>query len=97
VRRVLHIIREEEASLETKTMADVSNAVESDDENEDKPSRVSAVVVAAANKSVMRAPSLHTLLESLPPDGATNIKELSIGDSEGKSKCKLILCHIVEL
>ena len=91
VRRVLHIIREEEASLETKVMTEVSSAVESDDEKEDKTAGFSAAVVVAANRTVMRTPSLHNLLESLPPDVATNLQASSTGDSEGKSKCKQIL------
>lgn len=83
VRRVLHIIREEEASLATKIIADVSNAVVSDDEDCDETTSFSAAVVAAANRSVLRGPSLHNLLESLP---ATTCNASSGGDSESRSK-----------
>ncbi|MCO5584146.1 hypothetical protein L7F22_038069 [Adiantum nelumboides] len=85
VRRVLHIIREEEASLETKTLADVSFIVLSDDDESDEKASFSAAAVAAANRSVLRAPSLHNLLESIPARAAACTTS-SGGDSESKSK-----------
>eukprot|EP00250_Pteridium_aquilinum_P012782 c20940_g1_i1 orf=5-1237(-) len=90
VRRVLHIIREEEASLATKTIADVSNpVVMSDDEDSDETASFSAATIAAANsRSVLRPPSLINLLESLPATAVTACNASSGGgDSEGRSKC----------
>lgn len=86
VRRVLHIIREEEASLATKTMTDVINEAESDGEDGDGTASFSAAVVASVNRSVLRAPALHNLLESLPATSGTSCNASSGGDSESKSK-----------
>lgn len=86
VRRVLHIIREEEATLEAKTLADVSNIVLSDDDDEEIHENRSAAVVVAVNRSVLRAPSLHNLLESIPAARTTPCGASSGGDSESKSK-----------
>ncbi|KAH7435029.1 hypothetical protein KP509_06G045900 [Ceratopteris richardii] len=86
VRRVLHIIREEEASLELKSLADVNNTILSDDEESEDASSFSAAVVAAANRNVLRAPSLHNLLESLPSSVTATCNASSGGESECKSK-----------
>lgn len=86
VRRVLHIIREEEASLVVKTISDVSNPAESDDEDGDDGASLSPAVLAAANRSALKAPSLHNLLESLPVPSGTHVALSSGGDSDGKSK-----------
>ncbi len=92
VRRVLHIIREEDLSLTTAAMAGVNLTAASDDEDDadqgDHPV-LSAAIVAAASRSTLRAPSLQTLLEDAPESGAVPHTSSSGGDSEGKSKCKL--------
>nr|GMD31779.1 translation initiation factor eIF-2B subunit beta [Ipomoea batatas] len=89
VRRVLHIIREEDASLTTAAIGGLSISAESDDEdereNDDHPV-LSAAAVAAAARSTLRAPSLQTLLEDLPHSTAVPHTSSSGGDSEGKSK-----------
>lgn len=88
VRRVLHIIREEELSLATTAIGGLGVSVGSDDEDnvdQDDHPGLSAAVVAAASRSTLRAPSLHTLLEGLP-DSAAAHRTSSSGDSEGKSK-----------
>ncbi|KAF3790317.1 Translation initiation factor eIF-2B subunit beta [Nymphaea thermarum] len=89
VRRVLHIIREEDLSLVTTGIGDLSLSPGSDDEDndeqEDRPA-LSAAAVAAASRSVLRAPSLHTLLEDIPVATTAPHPSSSGGDSEGKSK-----------
>lgn len=90
VRRVLHIIREEDLSSTTTAMEGLGLSVDSDDDNagehEDRPA-LSAAAVAAAARSALRAPSLHTLLEDIPESAAVPHSSSSGGDSEGKSKC----------
>lgn len=88
VRRVLHIIREENLSLTTAAVGGLSLAAESDDEddaNDDYPA-LSATMVAAAARSALRPPSLQTLLEGVPNTIAVPYTSSSGGDSEGKSK-----------
>ncbi|KAJ0988487.1 hypothetical protein J5N97_006843 [Dioscorea zingiberensis] len=89
VRRVLHIIREEDLSSTTTAMEGLGLSAGSDDENagelEDRPA-LSAAAVAAAARSTLRAPSLHTLLEDIPESAAIPHTSSSGGDSEGKSK-----------
>ncbi|KAI3821343.1 hypothetical protein L1987_08909 [Smallanthus sonchifolius] len=84
VRRVLHIIREEDVSL---TIGGLSLKGSSDDE-EDNP-LVSAA--AAAARTTLRPPSLQTLLEDMTPHSAAAAAALhhsssSAGDSEDKTK-----------
>ncbi|KAF5742444.1 translation initiation factor eIF-2B subunit beta [Tripterygium wilfordii] len=89
VRRVLHIIREEDLSLTTASMAGLNLSPVSDDEDDnqkDDHSVLSAAVVAAAARSALRPPSLQTLLEDLPNSSAIPRTSSSGGDSEGKSK-----------
>ncbi|KAF3448781.1 hypothetical protein FNV43_RR09494 [Rhamnella rubrinervis] len=85
VRRVLHIVREEDLSLTTAAMAGLNLSAVSDDEDdaehEDHP-----VISAAAARSALRAPSLQTLLEDVPDAAAVPHTSSSGGDSEGKSK-----------
>lgn len=91
VRRVLHIIREEDASLTTAGIGGLSLSAGSDDEDErehDDHPVLSAAAVAAAARSTLRAPSLQTLLEDLPHSTTVPHSSSSGGDSEGKSKCK---------
>lgn len=96
VRRVLHIIREEDLSLTTAAMAGLNLSAVSDDEDDgergDHPV-LSAAVVAAAARSTLRPPSLQTLLEDMPDSAAIPHTSSSGGDSEGKSKCELLLFY----
>eukprot|EP00261_Vitis_vinifera_P038865 XP_019080108.1 PREDICTED: translation initiation factor eIF-2B subunit beta isoform X2 [Vitis vinifera] len=89
VRRVLHIIREEDLSLATAAVAGLNLSAVSDDEDdgerEDHPV-LSAAAVAAAARSTLRPPSLQTLLEDMPDSAAVPQSSSSGGDSEGKSK-----------
>lgn len=90
IRRVLHIIREEDLSLSTAAIGDLNISVGSDDdaEDDDKDDRpvLSAAAVAAAARSTLRPPSLQTLLEDVPDATAVPHTSSSGGDSEGKSK-----------
>lgn len=93
VRRVLHIIREEDLSLTTAAMAGLNLSAVSDDEDDadhDDHPVLSAAAVAAAARSTLRAPSLQTLLEDVTDAAAVPHASSSGGDSEGKSKCKLL-------
>ncbi|KAF6142200.1 hypothetical protein GIB67_037118 [Kingdonia uniflora] len=85
VRRILHIIREEDLSLATTAIGGLGLSVGSDDEydagEDDHPA-----LSAATSRSVLRAPSLHTLLEGIPDFAAAPHACSSGGDSEGKSK-----------
>lgn len=93
VRRVLHIIREEEVSVATSAEAELEAGSDSDDNadsDNDGPPGLSAAVLAAANRSLLRAPSLHNLLESVLVPSAAVVPSSSNGDSEGKSRCKLL-------
>ncbi|KAK9154697.1 hypothetical protein Sjap_002177 [Stephania japonica] len=92
VRRVLHIIREEDLSLATTAIGGLGLYDVSDDEDyveQDDQPVLSAAAVAAAARSTLRAPSLHTLLEGTPDSAAAPHASSSGGDSEGKSKCEL--------
>ncbi|XP_075487434.1 uncharacterized protein LOC142526749 [Primulina tabacum] len=88
VRRVLHIIREENLSLTTAAVGGLSLSAESDDEDDvhDDYPALSATMVAAAARSALRPPSLQTLLEDVPNAIAVPYTYSSGGDSEGKSK-----------
>ncbi|XP_051119308.1 uncharacterized protein LOC127243346 [Andrographis paniculata] len=88
VRRVLHIIREEDHSLATAAIGELSLGAESDDEHvlhDDHPV-LSATAVAAAARSALRPPSLQTLLEDIPHSASAPRTSSSGGDSEGRSK-----------
>lgn len=92
VRRVLHIIREEDLSLSTAAIGGLGLSAVSDDEDDDDQDNrpvLSAAAVAAAARSTLRPPSLQTLLEDVPDSAAVPHTSSSGGDSEGKSKCKL--------
>ncbi|KAI5342154.1 PREDICTED: translation [Prunus dulcis] len=90
VRRVLHIIREEDLSLTTAAMAGLNMSTVSDDEDDDErdnhPVLSAAVVAAAAARSTLRPPSLQTLLEDMPDAAAVPHTSSSGGDSEEKTK-----------
>ncbi|KAK3024995.1 hypothetical protein RJ639_044372 [Escallonia herrerae] len=88
VRRVLHIIREEDLSLTTAAIGGLSLAAASDDEDDlerDHPA-LSAAAIAAAARSTLRPPSLQTLIEDMPSSAAVPHASSSGGDSEEKSK-----------
>ncbi|PON78681.1 Initiation factor 2B-related [Trema orientale] len=89
VRRVLHIIREEDLSLTTAAIGGLNLSSVSDDEDDtehDEHPVLSAAVVAAAARSTLRPPSLQTLLEDVPVAAALPRTSSSGGDSDGKSK-----------
>ncbi|KAL3829793.1 hypothetical protein ACJIZ3_018595 [Penstemon smallii] len=89
VRRVLHIIREEDLSLTTDAVDGLSLSDESDNEDDveqnDHPF-LSASAVAAASRNALRPPSLQTLLEDAPHSEAAPHPSSSEGDSEGITK-----------
>ncbi|CAM8889064.1 unnamed protein product [Rhodiola kirilowii] len=89
IRRVLHIIREEDLSLTTATIGGLNvTGVSDDDNNDEEDDRpvLSAAVVAAASRSTLRPPSLQNLLEDIPDSTAVPPPSSSGGDSEGKTK-----------
>ncbi|TXG49071.1 hypothetical protein EZV62_024946 [Acer yangbiense] len=91
VRRVLHIIREEDLSLTTAAISGMNlSAVSDDDDDGDRDDHpvLSAAAVAAAARSTLRPPSLHTLLEDMPGSAAVPHTSSSGGDSEGKTADK---------
>ncbi|KAL5663837.1 hypothetical protein ACJX0J_023945, partial [Zea mays] len=89
VRRVLHIIKEEDISSTAVGIEGLSVTVDSDDEydseHDDRPA-LSAAVLAAHARNALRAPSLQTLLEDIPVSPAISRTASSTGDSDGKSK-----------
>ncbi|KAI8545967.1 hypothetical protein RHMOL_Rhmol07G0079000 [Rhododendron molle] len=89
VRRVLHIIREEDLSLATAAIGGLNLSAESDEDddfNRDDHPVLSAAAVAAAARSTLRPPSLQALLEDVPNPATVPRSSSSGGDSEGKSK-----------
>ncbi|KAJ6702920.1 hypothetical protein OIU85_028939 [Salix viminalis] len=91
VRRVLHIIREEDLSLTTAAIAGLNLSAASDGDDDDDGERdehsvLSAAAVAASARNALRPPSLQTLLEDMPESVAIPHTSSSGGDSEGKSK-----------
>lgn len=92
VRRVLHIIREEDLSLTTAAMGGL-DLLDASDDDEDVCNKgigypvMSAAVVAAAARSTLRPPSLQTLLEGTPESASVPYTSSSGADSESKSKC----------
>ncbi|KAL2894822.1 Translation initiation factor eIF-2B subunit beta, partial [Bienertia sinuspersici] len=90
IRRVLHIIREEDLSLTAAAIGDLNISVESDEDDDDDRDdhpvlSAAAVAAAAAARSTLRAPSLQTLLEDVPDANCVPAASFG-GDSEGKSK-----------
>ncbi|KAI5681687.1 hypothetical protein M9H77_02915 [Catharanthus roseus] len=91
VRRVLHIIREEDLTLTTAGIGGLSLSAGSDDDDDDETEQdghpvLLAAAVTAAARSSLRPPSLQTLLEDVPHAAAIQHTSSSGGDSEGKSK-----------
>lgn len=101
MRRVLHIIREENENLSLTTVSvaglNLSTASDDDDDDDDTDHNdhpvLSAAIVAAAARSTLRPPSLQTLLEDLPHATAAPRTSSSGGESEGKSKCQTLVNH----
>jgi len=96
VRRVLHIIREEDLSLTTAAMGGLDLLDASDDDDVDNCKGIgfpatSAAVVAAAARSTLRPPSLQTLLEGTPESATVPYTSSSGADSESKSKCTFFM------
>ena len=92
VSRVLHIIREEDISLTSSALEGLGFTAGSDDDEshidrDDHYLSSSPAVAAAAARSALRAPSLHTLLEGIPDSVSIPNPSSSGGDSEGRSKC----------
>ncbi|XP_060180453.1 uncharacterized protein LOC132610184 [Lycium barbarum] len=87
VRRVLHIIREEDLSLLTSKTGDLDLTASDDERTIDHDCGPTQSAAAAAAKSVLRSPSLHALLENMDKAVPSNIYTSSSGgDSEEKSK-----------
>lgn len=88
VRRVLHIIREEDLSLTTAAVGGLSLSASDDEDDVDQDDHpvLSAAAVAAAARNALRPPSLQTLLEDIPHSAAVPNASSSGGDSEGISK-----------
>ncbi|XP_052723174.1 uncharacterized protein LOC108343748 isoform X3 [Vigna angularis] len=89
VRRVLHIIREEDLSLATAAMAGLGVSAASDDEDDEERDEnpvLSAAAVAAAARSTLRPPSLQTLLEDTSDSVAAPHTSSSGGESDGRSR-----------
>ncbi|PNT67277.1 hypothetical protein BRADI_3g23230v3 [Brachypodium distachyon] len=88
VRRVLHIIKEEDISSTAVGIEGLSVTVDSDDEydsgNDDHPT-LSAAVLASHARNALRAPSLQTLLDDIPVSTALSRSASSTGDSDGKT------------
>lgn len=102
VRRVLHIIREEDLSLATAAMDGLGVSAASDDEDDaerDENPVLSAAAVAAAARSTLRPPSLQTLLEDTSDSAAPPHTSSSGGESDGRSRCEdcARLLRILEL
>ncbi|GKA13138.1 translation initiation factor eIF-2B subunit beta, partial [Tanacetum coccineum] len=89
VRRVLHIIREEDLSLTTASIGGLNLQALSDDEDnvdQDDQPVLSAAAVAAAARSTLRPPALQTLIEDVSHSAAIHHSSSSAGDSEEKVK-----------
>lgn len=102
VRRVLHIIREEDLSLVTDAVAGLGMFAGSDDEDDverDDYPALSAASVAAAARSTSRPPSLQTLLEDVTDSAVVPPTPSSGGDSEGISRSEddmrleILICY----
>ncbi|KAJ8530648.1 hypothetical protein K7X08_023529 [Anisodus acutangulus] len=88
VRRILHIIREEDLSLFISKTSELDLAASDDEGTMYQDYDPTQSAVAAAAKSFLRSPSLHALLENMPDKAVpSNIYTSSSGgDSEEKSK-----------
>ncbi|CAM0956981.1 unnamed protein product [Alopecurus aequalis] len=89
VRRVLHIIKEEDISSTAVGIEGLSVTAVSDDEydsgNDDSPT-LSAAVLASHARNTLRAPSLQTLLDDIPVSTALSHSASSAGDSDAGDK-----------
>ncbi|KAH9750290.1 translation initiation factor eif-2b subunit beta [Citrus sinensis] len=98
VRRVLHIIREEDLSLTTAAIGGLNLSAVSDDENDDDrdgDSTLSAAAVAAAARSTLRPPSLQTLLEDTPVSAAVP-QTSSSGAADKSSRSRKLKHDVIE-
>ncbi|XP_074570274.1 uncharacterized protein LOC141826855 isoform X2 [Curcuma longa] len=86
VRRVLHVIREENVSSAMSAVEELALGSDDDEAEHENRMGLSAAAVAAAARSTLRAPSLQTLLEDIPDSATAPHPSSSGGDSEGKSK-----------
>ncbi|XP_042446046.1 translation initiation factor eIF-2B subunit beta-like isoform X2 [Zingiber officinale] len=86
VRRVLHMIREENVSSAMSAVEELALGSDDDEAEHDNRMGLSAAAVAAAARSTLRAPSLQTLLEDIPDSATAPHPPSSGGDSEGKNK-----------
>jgi translation initiation factor eIF-2B subunit beta len=89
VRRVLHVIREEDFSSTAASFEGLTVSEKSDDEDDVERKGgplLSAAALAAAARSTLRPRSLQTILEDGPAPVVPS-NSSSGGDSEGKSKC----------
>ncbi|KAI9113634.1 hypothetical protein K1719_015561 [Acacia pycnantha] len=86
VRRVLHIIREEDLSLATDAIAGLGISAGSDDEVDVERDDYHVLSAAAAARSTSRPPLLQFLLEDMP-DSAAGLRDSSSGaESKGKNR-----------
>jgi translation initiation factor eIF-2B subunit beta len=90
VKRVLHVIREEDFSVSTNALRGlVSSAGGDNRDTAEHKDFLAQNVAAVAAGPPSRPPSLHSLLDRTP-DSAIAHHSSYIGDSfEGKGKCKL--------
>ncbi|KAH9698461.1 translation initiation factor eif-2b subunit beta [Citrus sinensis] len=98
VRRVLHIIREEDLSLTTAAIGELNLSAVSDDENDDDRdgnTTLSAAAVAAAARSTLRPPSLQTLLEDTPVSAAVP-QTSSSGAADKSSRSRKLKHDVIE-
>ncbi|RDX82463.1 Translation initiation factor eIF-2B subunit beta, partial [Mucuna pruriens] len=85
VRRILHIIREEDLSLATAGLGVSAASDDEDDIERNENSVLSAAAVAAAARSTLRPPSLQTLLEDTSDSAAALHTSSSGGESDGRT------------
>ncbi|KAK6933951.1 Initiation factor 2B-related [Dillenia turbinata] len=98
VRRVLHIIREENLSLAADAIGGLNLSAASDDEDDteqDDHPVLSAAAVAAAARSTLRPPSLHALLEDTL-DSAAVPHTSSSGAADKSSRGRKLKHDVIE-
>jgi translation initiation factor eIF-2B subunit beta len=93
VRRVFHIIKEEDISSTTFGIDCLSVTAVSEDHNDignDDHPTLSAAILASHARNTFRAPSLKTLLDDIPVSTALSHSASSSGDSAGKNNKYII-------
>ena len=88
VRRVLHIIREEDLLLVTSDLGGLNLSVGSDDKDAAEMDN-NHVAAAAASRNLLHRPSLHTLLGNMHNSACQN--SFDGGYFEEKGKCIFFL------